>query len=122
MADFPAAVTSFATLVDLVDPILAAHPNERGDEIVALQTYIGTNPQGNAASLKARLAHSIDDDGYLNFDTATELTIASDAITITQNSHKLQPQSGTADDLSTISGTVDGDFGILYVSDFGTDT
>ena len=60
--------------------------------------------------------------GKINFDTATELTIAADAITITQGNHKLQPQTGTTDDLSTINGTVAGDFGILYASDFGTDT
>jgi len=122
MADYPAAVTSFPTLVDYVDYVLASHHNTRGDEIVAIETTLGTNPQGNAASLKARLAHSIDDDGYLNFDDATELTIASDAITITQNAHKLQPESSTSDNLATISGTVAGDFGVLYVSDFGTDT
>ncbi len=58
----------------------------------------------------------------LQFDTATELIINSDAITIAQANHKLQPQTGTSDNLSTISGTRDGDFGVLYVSDFGTDT
>lgn len=56
------------------------------------------------------------------YNTATELTIASDAVTVTQANHKLQPESGTADNLSTISGTSDGWAGFLYVSDFGTDT
>lgn len=58
----------------------------------------------------------------LTMATATELTLASDAITVTQSNHKLQPQTGTSDNLSTISGTSAGDCGILYVSDFGTDT
>jgi hypothetical protein len=58
----------------------------------------------------------------IQFLTASELTIASDAITITQANHKLQPQSGTADNLSTINGTTQGQFGVLYASDFGTDT
>ena len=53
---------------------------------------------------------------------ATELTISSDAITITQSNHKLQPQTGTSDNLSTINGTVAGQSGVLYPSDFGTDT
>lgn len=57
----------------------------------------------------------------IKFLTAPELTITSDAITITQGNHKLQPQSGTADNLSTINGTSDGHFGVLYASDFGTD-
>lgn len=55
-------------------------------------------------------------------NAATELTISSDAITITQGVHKLQPQSGTTDNLSTISGTAAGQAGVLYCSDFGTDT
>lgn len=122
MTDYPGTITSFATLVDYVDYVLASHQNTRAAEIVAIETYLGTNIHGTAASLKARLAHSLNDAGYLNLDSATELTITSDAITITQNAHKLQPQSGTTDNLSTISGTADGDFGVLYISDFGTDT
>ena len=59
--------------------------------------------------------------GYIKFDAATELTISSDAITVTQTAHKLQPESGTTDNLSTIdAGSIP--FGVLYVSDFGTDT
>ena len=58
----------------------------------------------------------------IKYTTAAELTIASDAITITQGNHKLQPESGTSDDLSTINGTSAGQTGILYISDFGTDT
>ena len=58
----------------------------------------------------------------LNFDEATELTITSGSVTATQSVHKLQPQSGTADDLDTISGLTAGDIVILYASDAGTDT
>lgn len=58
----------------------------------------------------------------IKFLNATELTLSSDAITITQGNHKLQPQTGTTDNLSTISGTTEGQFGVLYVSDFGVDT
>jgi len=55
-------------------------------------------------------------------EVATELTISSDAITLTQLNHKLQPQSGTSDNLSTINGTTAGQSGVLYASDYGTDT
>lgn len=58
----------------------------------------------------------------IQYATAPELTISSGAITITQGNHKLQPQSGTTDDLDTINGTSAGQFGTLYASDFGTDT
>jgi len=127
MADYPGAITSFATLVDYVDYVLAADMNARGDEIVAIETELGTNISGNKATLKERLAVSIDDDGLIantmfKFAPATELTISSDAITVTQSVHKLQPQTGTTDNLSTISGTVAGNFGVLMLSDPGTDT
>jgi len=130
MADYPTAVTSFATLVDYVDYVLASHANTRGDEIVAIETELGTDVAGSMATLKARLAVALNDNGTLkaqqfskiNLAPATELTIASDAITITQSVHKLQPQTGTSDVLSTINGTAEGDFGILYVTDAGVDT
>ncbi len=56
------------------------------------------------------------------YKAATELTISSDEITVTQSAHKLQPETGTSDDLATISGTVDGESGILFITDEGTDT
>jgi len=60
--------------------------------------------------------------GKITFESAIEKIISGDAITITLSNHKLQPEAGVTDNLSTINGTVDGDFGILYASDFGTDT
>lgn len=53
---------------------------------------------------------------------ATELTVSSGAITITQLTHKIQPESGTSDELDTISGTAAGQWGILFISDDGTDS
>lgn len=40
MASFPTSIKTFATLVDLVDSVLASHPNQRGDEITAIETFI----------------------------------------------------------------------------------
>ena len=54
-------------------------------------------------------------------NAATELIISSDAITITQSNHKLQPESGSADNLSTINGTIAGQSGILYMADYVAD-
>lgn len=59
---------------------------------------------------------------FLRYQSATELSISSGAITVTQSAHRLQPESGTADDLDTISGTSDGDRGTLYLTDEATDT
>jgi len=77
--------------------------------------YTVTDPSGTPASRKMTVLNFLRED-------ATELTISSGAVTFTQLNHKLQPQSGTADDLDTISGTTAGQSGTIYVSDFGTDT
>ncbi|MDL1909685.1 hypothetical protein FBQ81_03175 [Chloroflexi bacterium CFX6] len=55
MASFPSSIKTFPTLVDLADSVLAAHQNERGDEITAIETELGTDPKGSDASVKARL-------------------------------------------------------------------
>ena len=56
------------------------------------------------------------------YKAATEITIASGVLTVTQNSHKVQPQSGTADDVDTISGMKADTTLALFISDSGTDT
>lgn len=56
MADYPSGIKTFPTLVDLVDSVLASHQNERGAEITAIETELGTNPRGSDASVAARLS------------------------------------------------------------------
>ena len=87
---------TFTRKTDNVDDVMAVDVNELQAALEALQ--------------------------YLTLDTATELTISSGAITATQGCHKLQPESGTVDDLATINGLDAGDLLVLYVSDKGTDT
>ena len=57
MATFPNAVKSFLTLVNGVDKVLAAHPNDRAAEITAIQTWIGGlgTTQGYSDNLKNML-------------------------------------------------------------------
>ena len=66
MPSFPGAIKTFATLVDFVDTYLAAHNNERGDEITAIETELGINPPdvddtvdavAAAATVALRLSH-----------------------------------------------------------------
>jgi hypothetical protein len=109
MASFPGAIKTFATLVDFVDTYLAAHNNERGDEITAIETELGTDVAGSATDLKTRLIQSLAADGDLEFASATELTIATGAITITQNWHTIDTQADAAsDELDTINGGAEG--------------
>lgn len=59
--------------------------------------------------------NDVDNLGLLNFDAATELTIAGDAITVTQSVHRVDTESNAAaDDLATINGGAEGDFLLLY--------
>ena len=54
-------------------------------------------------------------------DGASQITIASDTITVSQSAHKIQPESGTTDDLASILGTTNGQSGVLYAADYGID-
>lgn len=67
MADFPSSVKTFPTLVDLADSVQAAHQNQRGDEITAIETWIlaregwlGSNIVINGLRLKWNSATSIE--------------------------------------------------------------
>ncbi len=97
---------------------------------IELDTEVGTAGTAVNAERMNNIEDGIDalDDllvemqSKIKLDAATELTISGGSITITQSIHKLQPQSGTEDDLDTIAGIAAGDLVILYCSDPGTDT
>ena len=62
-AEYPGAVKNFLQLEDGVDTVLAQHPNERGDEITAIETELGTDVAGSTSDLKTRLAVSLNNNG-----------------------------------------------------------
>lgn len=71
----------------------------------AIAVALGSQPLG------AELADAIDNGTQrkMNFDTATELTIASGAITVTASNHTIDTEGDAAsDDLNTIAGGDDG--------------
>lgn len=51
MAVFPSGFDSFPTLVDNIDDITAAEPNNRGSAIVAIENKVGLNNSGVTSSL-----------------------------------------------------------------------
>lgn len=55
-------------------------------------------------------------------ETISEITVSAGVLTVTKTRHKIQPESGTADNVDTISGIPTDTFGILVASDPGTDT
>lgn len=111
---YPASLDNFTPKTDSVDNVVANDVNELQTAVEAIETELGTDPAGSATDLKTRLAHSLSDAGMLEFDAATELTISSGAITVTQNYHKVDTEGdGATDDLVTINGGAAGMFVVL---------
>lgn len=83
MADFPSSIKTFATLADQADSVLAAHQNERGAEISAIETELGTDPAGSYSTVAERLAGV--DTGWTEvsdtwtYASASTITVPSDA-------------------------------------------
>lgn len=115
-ASYPGSVKSFTPKVDDVDDVNAADVNELQLEITAIETELGADVAGTAATLLARLARSLDGLGNLDFATSTELTISSGAITPTQNYHTVDTEADAATDyLDTIANTNVSDGFILFL-------
>lgn len=107
-ASYPGAIKSFTQQTDGVDIVAAADVNSAYDEIEAVETELGTDVAGSVTNLKTRLIQSIANDGDLVFAAATELTIATGAITITQNWHTVDGEGDANDTLTTINGGAEG--------------
>jgi hypothetical protein len=115
---YPDDIDDFTPKTDNASDVMAADINELQTAIEAIETAIGENPEADDTDLVTRLAHSINGDGMLEFDAATELTIAAGAITVTQNYHTVDTQSDAAsDDLDTISGGTAGMWVIIRAAD-----
>ena len=95
MADFPTAISTWTNKTDGVDYPEADDVNQPNNEVIAIQTYL--------------------------IETASEVTVSGGVLTVTKSRHTVQPQSGTSDDIDTITGIPDGGELILSVSDLGTD-
>jgi hypothetical protein len=92
-----------------VDDVVAANINTLYEETTAIETKLGVNVQGSAASLAARLLVSHHAGGALKFADATTLTISSGSITPTQNYHRIDTESAAAsDNLDTITALSEG--------------
>lgn len=69
-ASYPGSIKTFTTKVDRVDVFEAAHVNDLQNEVVAIQTELGTDPAGSATDVKTRLAVSIADSGGIQGGTS----------------------------------------------------
>ena len=96
MADFPTGISTWTNKTDGVDYPEADDVNQPNNEVIAIQNYL--------------------------VEAATEVTVSSGVLTVTKSRHTVQPESGTSDDIDTITGIPDNGELILTVSDLGTDT
>lgn len=87
MVEFPESVKNFLALQDGVDSIIAAHPNDRGDEITGTQTLIGALgvTQAQTESLK-NLLLSYRRGCNIKPDSATQFTVQAGEISIPDSS------------------------------------
>lgn len=106
---YPGSLDSFTTQTDNVDDADAAWANMVQAALLAIETELGVDPAGSATDLVTRLAMTLSAAGLLNFAASTLLTISSGAITVTQNWHRVDTESGAAsDNLDTITAGADG--------------
>ncbi len=56
MSTYPSALLAKADVVDEIDVVSASDYNTTKNEVIAMQTYIGTNPHGSRNNLTDRLA------------------------------------------------------------------
>ena len=127
----PIAAATAGTLNDAV--ILAPDSGTRNDITAGADDETPLRLKPNSGTQSAPLLEivnesdtptaSISKDGEIAFDmlkvnTATTLTIASGAVTITGGHHIIAAESGTADTLTTINGGVTGQF-LLIQADSG---
>ena len=64
-AVYPTSLATFTVKTNKVDVVNDDHVNYMQNEVVALQTYIGTNPHGNRGNLTSRLATLMATNGAL---------------------------------------------------------
>ena len=63
MSTYPSNIPIFPNLTDEVDVVAANDENSARNEIIALCTYIGTNPQGSQGDLTTRIAQMMATNG-----------------------------------------------------------
>ena len=68
---YPSGLRTYPDVRNHIDVYDESHINDIHDDVIALQTYVGTNPQGSKADLVARLAVMISTSGVLYVTTGT---------------------------------------------------
>lgn len=70
MADYPGAIKTFTEKENKVDLVDAQHVNDLQDEVVAVQTELGTDVAGSETDLKTRVFVNTSNDGSIRNGTS----------------------------------------------------
>lgn len=73
-AVYPTSVTTFTVKQNKIDVYNDDHINKLQNEVVALQTYIGTNPHGDQSTLSLRLRQALSGSGGFVLTTGVPTT------------------------------------------------
>jgi hypothetical protein len=97
-ASYPSTVKNFLQLQDGVDKVIAAHPNDRGDEITAIETMIGAigSTLGYTESIN-NLLLSYRNGCAVEYKGAADLYVRSGKIAIPDDSGNLRFRRNTSD-------------------------
>lgn len=98
MVDFPTNVVNFLQLQDGIDKIIAAHPNDRGNEITAIETLMGSlgSSQAYSESFK-NLLYKYRRGCLAEYKGAADLYVRTGEIMITNGSTGVRLRRNTAD-------------------------
>lgn len=98
MADFPSSVKNFLTLQDGVDTVVAAHPNDRGNEITAIETLVGAlgSSQAYSDSMK-NLLSQFRRGCNLAYKTASDIYVRAGELTIKDSSNNVRYRRNPSD-------------------------
>lgn len=106
-ASYPGAIKNFLVLEDGVDDVLAQHANERGEEITAMQTLVGTisGGQGYSETLK-NLLKNYRQGCMLKYKSAADIYVETGEISICDASGNIRWRRNAAD-TTVVWGNID---------------
>lgn len=100
-AVYPGSIKSFTTKVNNVEIIDASHPNTIQDEVVAIETTLGTNPALSTANLSSAV---YDNNGTLFSNVSARLANIEKGIVGDTHTQYLKKTGGTVTGAITMSG------------------
>lgn len=109
----PALVTSTITIKSGAGNILTP---DGDDYVIPSQGFAMLQLDGAVYHLLAQPNSPVSPIQQLAFTTIDEITVSSGTATLSQTFNKILPESGTSDDIDTISGISDGHIAVIYAS------